>query len=423
LQLVKLHPCHVVAGIALALALPVAAAAQGANTIPTRLTDQEFWKMSVDFSEPDGFFRFENFLSNEATYQYVIPQLIATTKPGNVYFGVGPEQNFTYMADLKPKMAVIFDIRRGNLHVHLLYKALFEMSNDRAEFVSRLFSKPRPARLDTTTTIDSIWSAFWYVPTDSALYRRNLAAVKEHLVNKHSLPLSSADSAGIEYVYGVFYMAGPNLDYNYPNLGNGRSPTYADLTVLNDGRGVQRGFLATESRFRFIKDMETRNMIIPVVGDFGGPKAIRAAGKYVRDHGAIVSTIYTSNVEQYLFQSGDAWRRYYESVATLPLDSTSMFIRSIGSGGGGAFGGGGGAGFSPRLPSVLSSVQGLISLYNAGRIQYYEDVTQYSRRPSLLPQSLPRRDTPVPDRADSRSSASGSARAPQSLHPRAPVPR
>jgi hypothetical protein len=122
-----------------------------------------------------------------------------------------------------------------------------------------------------------------------------------------------------------------------------------------------------------MKDMQTRNLIVPVVGDFGGPTAIRAVGDYLRARNATVGAIYVSNVEQYLFQ-GDAWRRYYESVATLPTDSTTTFIRSVG----GQFGGGRGGGFV-RLPSVLSSVQGLIAAYRAGQINSYYDVIQISR--------------------------------------------
>ena len=350
----------------------VAQAPPAAKQLPARLTDREFWKLSTDVSEPGGYFRFENFLSNEGTFQVVVPELVRTVKPGTVYFGVGPEQNFTYIAELRPAMAFIFDIRRGNLHEQLLYKALFELSADRAEFVSRLFSKPRPARLDSTVTIDSIFNAFWYVPTDSALHRRNVAAVKAQLA-KHGLALSDEDIGGIEYVYSMFYTGGPRIDYSWPNGPNGRTPNYADLMVANDGAGVQRSYLASEARFRFMKDLETRNLVVPVVGDFGGPKAIRAVGDYVRERGGIVSAIYASNVEQYLFQSGDAWRRYYESVATLPLDSTSTFIRSVGS-----MGGGGGGGF-PRLPSVLSSVQGIVSAFRAGRITSYYDVIQLSR--------------------------------------------
>jgi hypothetical protein len=363
---------------AVALALSVAfiplgelAAQAPARALPERITDVEFWKFIGDVSEPGGYFRSDNFLSNEAGFQTVIPELLRTTKRGTVYLGVGPEQNFTYIAALQPKMAIIFDIRRGNLHAQLLYKSLFELSADRAEFVSRLFSKPRPAKLDSTVTADSLFTAYWWVASDSALYRRNLAAVKDHLVTRHGFALSDSDLAGITYVYNAFYYGGPIIDYSYPNSSQGRSPSYADLMVQSDGRGVQRAFLATEAGFRFIKDLQGKNLIIPVVGDFGGPSAIRAVGQYLKDRNATVTAIYTSNVEQYLFQS-DAWRRYYENVATLPTDSTTTFIRSIG----GSFGGRGGY---PRLPSVLASVQGLLTAFRDGRITSYDDVIAMSR--------------------------------------------
>src|SRR5881398_3678608 len=120
-----------------------------ASPVPSQLSDQQFWNLSRDSSEDDGFFRSDNLLSNETTFQYVIPDLLKTAKQGRVYMGVGPEQNFTYIAALKPAMAVIVDIRHGNLDVHLMYKALFEMSKDRADFVSRLFSRKRPDGLGT----------------------------------------------------------------------------------------------------------------------------------------------------------------------------------------------------------------------------------------------------------------------------------
>ena len=361
-------------GLAIAMVASTALRAQGpARSLPDRLTDADFWQLITEVSEPGGYFRSDNFLSNETAFQTVIPRLLETPRRGTVYLGVGPEQNFTYIAALQPKMAVIFDIRRGNLHMQLLYKALFEMSTDRADFVSRLFSKPRPAKLDTTVTADSLFAAYWWVATDSALYRRNLAAVRDHLVTRHGFALTAEDLAGLTYVYNAFYYGGPIIDYSYPNQSGQSSwaPTYADLMVQSDGRGVQRGFLATEANFRFVRDMQMRNLIVPVVGDFGGPSAIRAVGRYLRDRNAVVTTIYTSNVEQYLFQS-DAWRRYYESVATLPTDSTTTFIRSVGGNMGSRSG-------YPRLPSVLSSVRELLSAYREGRITQYADVIALSR--------------------------------------------
>ena len=116
--------------------------------------------------------------------------------------------------------------------------------------------------------------------------------------------------------------------------------TYAAIQSLDDGTGVNRGFLATEDQWLAMKDFETRNLLVPVVGDFGGTKAIRAVGKYLTDRGAVVSAFYLSNVEQYLNRYGteDA---FLCNVSTLPLDASSTFIFTGGGRtGGGGFGGG-----------------------------------------------------------------------------------
>ena len=56
-----------------------------AENLPTRLNDEEFWRMISDFSEAGGYFRSDNFLSNEGTYQYVIPAVKKKFRPGGVY--------------------------------------------------------------------------------------------------------------------------------------------------------------------------------------------------------------------------------------------------------------------------------------------------------------------------------------------------
>src|SRR5215831_15857602 len=90
--------------------------ARPAAELPARLSDADFWKLSADNSEPGGYFRSQditNLTSNEMGYQLVLGDLTARVKPGHVYLGVGPEQNYTYMAALRPALAIIFDIRRG----------------------------------------------------------------------------------------------------------------------------------------------------------------------------------------------------------------------------------------------------------------------------------------------------------------------
>jgi len=314
-----------IAGLVLVLGLTAAAGA-----LPARLGDQEFWRLVADSSEPDGTFRSDNLLSNELGFQFVVPELTKTTKPGRAYMGVGPEQNFTYIVATRPAMAFIVDIRRGNLDLHLMYKALFELSADRAEFVSRLFSKKRPEGLSAKSTSTDIFGAFWNVQTDPAMFNENLQAIDTLLVKKHGFALSSDDLEGIKYVYNAFFQYGPRIQYSSTNSFGGGSgqPSYADLMTASDHAGLEHSYLANEDNFQFLKDLESRNLLVPVVGNFGGSKAIRAVGRYLKDKNAIVSAFYLSNVEQYLRQDL-IWDNFCANVATLPLDETSTFIRSV----------------------------------------------------------------------------------------------
>src|SRR5437870_8799294 len=176
-----------------------------AASLPVELTDQQFWRLSKDLSGEDGFFRSDNLLSNETSFQYVIPELLKTTKQGRVYLGVGPEQNFTYIAALKPAMAIIIDIRHGNLDVHLLYKALFELSKDRSEFVSRLFSRKRPTTLTAKSTAREIFSAYLAADGSKEIYEENLKAVEDVLMKKHEFLLTSGDLEGIRWALSNYY--------------------------------------------------------------------------------------------------------------------------------------------------------------------------------------------------------------------------
>jgi len=301
----------------------------GAGSLPQQLGAREFWELSTSLSEPDGYFRSDNLVSNEIWMQHVIPDLLKATRPGRVYLGVGPEQNFTYVAATRPSIAFIVDVRRGNLYLHLMYKALFELSADRAEFVSRLFAKKRPAGLSTTSTALEIFNAYSEVPTSEVLYKENLKARHDHLLKTRRLPLSDDDVRKIDDVAYSFYWFGPGLHYSSSGGRGGRSmPTYYDLMVSTDASGQNHAYLATEENFLFLKNLHSKNLFIPVVGNFGGAKALRAVGKYLKENGGTVSAFYLSNVEQYLDQQG-LWPAFCANVAALPLDEHSTFIRSV----------------------------------------------------------------------------------------------
>lgn len=317
---------------ALALAMVAAGCASTPVTRPTaaalpeRLGDAEFWSLQASISEPGGYFRIEdNFTSNETEVADVFTLLRQQDVTGGVFIGVGPEQNFTYIAAIRPRMAFVIDIRRQAVVQHLLFKALFEMSADRAGFISLLFARPRPGGLDPARPIQDIWSAYRMVRGDSVMAAETHDRVVQWLTRRHGFALDASELAQLRHVYFAFQRYGPAITTRGPPAGRGGD--FMFLTgFAEDSAGNVHTFLSSEENFRVVKSLHERNLIVPVSGDFAGPKALRAIGEYVRARHGVVRTFYVSNVEQYLF--GDALdKAFYENTAALPLDSTSVFIR------------------------------------------------------------------------------------------------
>jgi len=372
------HRVRLAVVLALCLLLGIAWSAQ---ELPARLSDEAFWNFVTDFSEPGGRFPSDNFVSNEVATQHVLSDLTPDRKAGGAYLGVGPEQNFTYIVALEPKIAFIIDIRRQNMIEHLMYKALIELSADRAEFLSRLFSRPRQADLDKDSSVGALFDAFQEIEADPEIFENNLAAIKDRLINGHRFRLTPEDVSNLEYVFRAFYIGGPDLGYPGPSRTIPRGtmrilPTYEELMTDTDEQGRQRSYLATEDNFAALRQLEKNNLIVPLVGNFAGPKTIRSVGGYLIQHNTTVTAFYTSNVEQYLFMNADDWKNFYMNVSTLPLDSKSVFIRPLINAGN--------AGYtaSPQFRSgfhwdtLLFPIRDLLAAFDTGMIQSYYDVIQ-----------------------------------------------
>jgi hypothetical protein len=282
--------------------------------------------MISEFSEPAGAYPYDNFISNEFRQQVVIPVMTQATRPGEVYIGVGPEQNFTYAAALKARMAFVIDIRRQNMLEHLLYKALFELAPDRADFLSRLFSRKRVPGLNEKSGAAVLFSEYEKAQRDSNLFLENREAVMSTL-KKHGFTLASEDILAIEYVYQAFYRGGPTMNSNTgPGPATG-TPSYADLMTMTDAAGYNWSYLETEERYRYMREMHRKNLFIPLVADFAGPRTIRSIARYLKEHNANVSAFYGSNVESYLNEAQT--RNFYGNLLALPTDSTTMVIRFV----------------------------------------------------------------------------------------------
>ncbi|HET7698025.1 MAG TPA: hypothetical protein VFK57_20090 [Vicinamibacterales bacterium] len=289
------------------------------------LTDAEFRSLIQTLSEPPGTFDIsDNLVSNEP---HVAENARRVWRRGGVYVGVGPEQNFTYIASVRPVIAYVVDIRRENRSLHFFYKALFELSSDRADFVARLFSRPRPAGLGAGSSAREIFDRFDAVPPSAEQLQWNAATVRRWLLETRRLPLDSTELAWIDRLFTVFHDSGPSIQF-WQARDTEPAPSFRRLMTMPDASGFTRSFLATEEDFRFVKDLHLRNLIVPVVGNFAGPTALRRIGDDIRSRGHRLSVFYGSNVGVYLTR--EQTRAFCRNLAALPAADDAAFIERDG---------------------------------------------------------------------------------------------
>jgi hypothetical protein len=320
----------VLAVVAAAPRVSAQAGAAQTRTLPTELADSTFWRMINTFSEPEQ--SFNTFMvSNEPQYPILIKSVLGFVPPApntGAYIGVAPEQNYHYIANLKPQIAFILDIRRQAVIQHMMFKAVFELSPTRADFISLLFGRPKPAVVSDTLGAYATWDAFWRIPTDQARYEPTLARILDHLTKTHKFGLTAQDSSLMQYTFGSFFRAGPNLVSSGSAGAETATGTFGNITSSVDLDRVERSFLANNANYQVARSMHLKNLIIPIVGDFAGTHALRTIGQYLKDHGTPVTAFYVSNVETYLGREGKM-PAFGANVATLPTHANSVLLRGI----------------------------------------------------------------------------------------------
>ncbi len=288
------------------------------------LTASQFGSLIARLSEPGGYFWNDNYVSNEASYQHPLRRLRELGVQGGVYLGVGPNQNFTYIAKVRPRYAFIVDIRRQNFLEHLLFKALFHYARDRREYLSLLLSRPIPhgKMRGQGYTVEEMVESLRPVEPDPFLYNRTQTRIRNFLAQACRLELSPADLNTIDRIHRAFYVRGFSIKYDYIPV-----PTLGEFLVERDLDGRMQNFLNSAEEFRYVKQLQDENRIIPVVGDFAGTHALRELGGWLRERRENVTVFYTSNVEQYLVRNM-VWGRFLRNVAALPLADNAVFVRA-----------------------------------------------------------------------------------------------
>ena len=287
-----------------------------------------FAALSARLSEPGGYFDSDNLISNETSYLHIIGKLRELGIKGGVYVGVGPDQSFSYIAKIRPKMAIMIDIRKDNLLQHLLFKALFARSRNRIEYLCTFFGKPFPKTKgwesrnvkDMVEYIDSTAS-------DPKLFENTSREVRNQ-IQKYGISLSQSDQETITKIQRAFFSAGLDIKYSsYHRPPRSIYPPYRELLLEADLEGQQQSYFNSEDDFQFVKKLEDQDMIVPVVGDLSGPQAMKAIGQYIAEIKEHVSAFYVSNVEFYLNRQG-TYDKFIENVKSFPIDNRSLIIRS-----------------------------------------------------------------------------------------------
>ena len=336
-------------------------------------------------SEPGGYFDTDNLISNERSFLHVAPALRALARgstAGGVYLGVGPDQNFSYIAHTRPSLAILIDIRRDNLLLHLLFKAIFAEAPSRVHYLALLTGREPPAAGDNWSArpIDALVAYIDRAPRLSAARASALRSRLAEVVRGFGMPMTAADRATIDRFHQRFIDEGLGLQFN----STGRAPqydypAYRDLLLEVDRQGVRQGFLAAESDFQFVKDLQARDQVIPIVGNLAGPSALAAVAKFLTMSNQKVSAFYTSNVEFYLFRDG-SFPAFVSNLGRLPRAPGSVIIRSVFASGGGA---------AVRVPgynsaSLTQPIEALVNGYAQGQFRQYSELTRQERSPRSL---------------------------------------
>lgn len=308
-------------------ASPSASATTGAVLHP--LSDSAFAALVARISEPQGFFDTDNLISNEGGYLKVMGALDRSGVHGGAYVGVGPDQNYSYIARIRPAIAFIVDIRRDNLLHHLLLRALMEGAPTRVEFLSALTGRAPPSDPGAWTdrSIADIAAYVYDGPLVPAAAEESHRRVADAVVG-YGVPLTPEDLATIRRFHRTFMEAGLALRFN--TLGRPPRPyypTYGQLILETDIEGNQASYLASAEDYAWVRALHRAGRIIPVVGDLAGDHALVELGDVLREMDLTLSAFYASNVEFYLWQGG-TFARWRANLASLPAAPNAVVVRS-----------------------------------------------------------------------------------------------
>lgn len=267
-----------------------------------------------------------NLVSNELGFQNVIPYFQQNIEVHGIYIGVGPDQNFTYISSTRPAFAFIIDIRKENQLLHYLFKACFELASSSQEYLSLLFSKPLVNRL---SSLRDIVYNFSKIEGDRNIFDKNWILLSQ-IIQKYREGVSKIEMEKIHSIYNNYFEYHLMLRTrdDAESWQGWPYPTYKDYLLTTDPFGHCWNFLNDESSFLWLKNMQIKNRIVPIIGDLTGKKALKAIADFAVQRGKKISTVYVSNSEKYIFNN-HLFNQYMINITHLPIAERSLLIRAV----------------------------------------------------------------------------------------------
>ena len=287
------------------------------------IADEEVGPLIARLSDRAGDFPSENYVTNETSLLHVAKVLRAPALHGRAYVGVGPEQNYTYLAMLEPRVSYIVDIRRGNLLEHMMFRGCFEAGRTRAEFLSALLAR-RPRTMQDGAGFAPAEAAFHGVTSEPALRDEGFARTKA-LMDRLVIAHTPGDDKALGRIHDAFAKHGLSIAYTMSNSDR-RYPTLGENFAARDPEGGATSFLGSEESYARVRRLVVDNRVLPIVGDFGGAHALRAVAADMRERHETLGVFYASNVEQYLFEQ-HTYGAFVTSVDAMPHDDESRIVR------------------------------------------------------------------------------------------------
>jgi hypothetical protein len=318
---------------------PIAASPQGresaaapapSSSAPSRelAERQRFTQLVTQLSEPSAYFFSNNLISNETSYLQIADELAERASPEAAYVGVGPEQNFSYIALARPTVAFVVDIRRDNQLLLLLHRAAFERASSRAHYLALLLGRAHEAGSNEApgARVDAVIEAALAGRADEASFEAAHATLRAS-IDGYDLGLSASDAETLRKQHRAFYEAQLSLRFELHHKNGRLYPTFGEMLRTRSPSGRHGSYLDTLEGFLVVQDLQRRGRIVPLVGDFAGDGALRELGLHLRSEGVEVGTFYVSNVEQYLLDR-DKWTRWLRNVEALPQRKDAVFVRA-----------------------------------------------------------------------------------------------